>query len=833
MREVIRMELLTESKRALRGVLSRPGFTATTLAALGLGIGLNTAIFSLVHAVLLRSLPYREPDRIVRVWESRPPPQGFGEPRRNPKGEGGPRMGGGSAEVAAFSMDHFRAWRESTDVFESMAVYQDRSFNLTGGSEPLRVEAQSVSPALFSLLGVEPLLGRAFTAEEETPGGDRVALLSYGLWQRVFGGDETIVGRTVRLDGGPYDVVGVMPRTFRFPQPAVELWVPLPDVDPEPLPPGAIRIELVPVVAKLAPGVSVEQAEAAGQAFLDRYRRTSDAPPEFEREVAIHLTSLQEQLARPIRPALLVLFVAVTFVLLIVCANVANLFLTRAQGRETEMALRAALGAGRSRLARQLLAESLAYALAGGALAIVVAALCLRFVRLTLPSSPWLEEVALDGPVVAFNLGVALLTALLVGLLPAIRASQVDVVSGLRGSAGSGPRGRPSRNALAVAEVALALVLFAAAGLMLRSFMNLARNDPGYEPRDVLTFRLSLPETKYPDGAARRAFFDALRERLSALSGVSASGLVTTLPLDQERMITFLDIEGRPRPADRMRMPRASVRIVSPDFFRAMGIRLTSGRALDEGDQVGAPPVVVVNESLARRYFEGEDPLEARIHRMGAIIGVVSDFRQEGLDRDPEPEIYFDYRQAPDAMSEAISRMSVAVRYDPRTSGLVESVKAAIHGLDPELPLADVRTMEARLEESVARPRLYALLLSFFAGVALVIAVSGVASVVSYQASARTRENGLRMALGATPREILGLSLKDGWRILAFGLFFGLAGALFVGRMLSSVLFEVSPFDPWTLSSVCLVLGTATIAASAIPARRAARMDPVTALRYE
>jgi putative ABC transport system permease protein len=314
---------------------------------------------------------------------------------------------------------------------------------------------------------------------------------------------------------------------------------------------------------------------------------------------------------------------------------------------------------------------------------------------------------------------------------------------------------------------------------------------------------------------------------------VSATGLVSTLPLDQERMITMLDVEGRPRPADRMQMPRASVRIVSPEFFRAMGIRLISGRALGEGDQAGAPPVVLVNESLARRYFEGEDPLSARVHRMGAIVGVVSDFRQEGLDRDPEPEVYFDYRQVPDAMGEAISRMSVAVRFDPRTSGIVESVKAAIQGLDPELPLADVRTMEARLEESVARPRLYALLLSFFAGVALVIAVSGVASVVSYQAAERTRENGLRMALGATPREILSLSLSDGWRILAIGLALGLAGALLLGRTLSSVLFRVSPFDPWTLASVCFLLATATLAASAVPARRAARMDPVTALRYE
>jgi putative ABC transport system permease protein len=523
----------------------------------------------------------------------------------------------------------------------------------------------------------------------------------------------------------------------------------------------------------------------------------------------------------------------VTFVLLIICANVANLFLARAQARETEMALRSALGAGRGRLARQLLAESLFYALAGGVLAVAVATVSLRIVRAALPSSPWLESVSLDAPVFVFNLGIALLTAFLVGLLPAFGASRVDVVSGLKATASGGPRGRFSRNALATAEVALALALFTAAGLMLKSFLNLARNDPGYEPRDVLTFRLSLPETKYPDGPARRAFFDALRERLSALPAIADSGLVNSLPLDQERMITFLDIEGRPRPADRREMPRASVRIVSPGFFRAMGIRLASGRALGHDDQAGAPPVVVVNESLARRYFEGEDPLAARLHRSGSIVGVVSDFRQEGLDRDPEPEMYLDYRQVPDAMGEALSRMSVVVRFDPRTAGLVESVKAAIGGLDSELPLADVRTMEARLDESVARPRLYAVLLSFFAGIALVIAASGVASVVSYQAAERTRENGLRMALGATPRQILKRSLEDGWKILLLGLALGLAGSFFVGRLLERVLFQVSPSDPWTLALVSLVLGAAILAASAIPARRASRMDPVAALRYE
>jgi putative ABC transport system permease protein len=715
-----------------------------------------------------------------------------------------------------------------------MAVHQDRSFNLTGGSEPLRVEAQSVSPSLFPLLGVEPFLGRTFVPEEETPGRHRVALLSYGLWARVFGEDESVVGRIVHLDGFPYPVVGVMPRSFQFPDPGVELWVPLPDVEPEPLPPGALRIELVPLVAKLRPGVSIEEAEAEGQAFLDRYRGESNVPPELEREVRIHLASLHAQLTRPIRPALLVLFVSVGCVLLIVCANLANLFLARAQGRETEMAVRSALGASRPRLAKQLLAESLAYALAGAVLAVGVATLCLRFVRLALPANRWIDAVSMDASVLAFNLAAAGLTALLVGLLPAIRASRVDVVSGLKaGGAGSVARGRRARNALAVVEVALALVLFSSAALMFRSFLNLARNDPGYQARDVLTFRISLPEAKYPDGPSRRSFFDALRERLAAIPGVVASGLVSTLPLDGERMVTFLNIEGRPRPADPMETPRASVRIVSPGFFRSFGIRLVSGRALEDADRSGAPRVVVVNESLVRRYFEGEDPLEGRIQRLGAIVGVASDIRQEGLDREPEPEIYLDYRQVPDAMGEALSRMSVAIRYDPRAPGLVEAVKAVVQDLDAELPLADARTMESRLQDSVARPRLYSALLTFFAAIALAIAVSGVASVVSYQAAERIRENGLRMALGATPGEILGSSMRDGFWILAVGVSLGLAGALAAGRMLSSALFQVSPGDPWTLASVAVLLGLSILAATAIPAHKASKMEPVRALRYE
>jgi predicted permease len=529
-----------------------------------------------------------------------------------------------------------------------------------------------------------------------------------------------------------------------------------------------------------------------------------------------------------------VLFAAVAIVLLIICANLANLFLARGESRGTELAVRAALGASRGRLARELLVESLFYGVTGGVLGILVAHGSLRLLlALASDDYPFLDQARLDGTVLAFNVAVTVLTALLVGLVPAYRASRADVVSGLKGLTGPRPGGGLSRNALAVSEVALALVLFAAAGLLLRSFHALTSLHPGYEPRDVLTFRLSLPATKYADAGARKAFFDALLERLEALSGVESAGLVNVLPLDQERMVTMFGIEGRPPVADRTQMPRASVRIVSPDFFRAMGIRLLSGRGFSESDREGSPQVALVNETLARRYFEGEDPVGKRARPIGEIVGVVSDFRQEGLDTEPEPEMYLSYKQVPAPMGEALSRLGVALRYRPGASGIEDSVESAVRALDPELPLADVRTMEARLERSVARPRLYAVLLSAFALVALVVAASGVYSVVSYQVAERTRENGLRMALGASASDILRGVLSNGFRILLLGLGLGLAGAFFFNRALESVLFRVRPFDPMTLLAVSAVLAGVVLLACALPARRAARMEPMKALRYE
>jgi putative ABC transport system permease protein len=805
-----------ELKRALRSALARPGLTALVVSALALGIGLNTSIFSVVYAVLLRSLPYQEPERLVRVWEARP------------------RMGADAAAMAAFSMDHFRAWRDANDVFSAMAVHQDGSFNLTGGAEPVRIEGQSVSPSLFPMLGVEPLVGRVFSPDEAVPGRERVAVLSHGVWRRLFGSDEGIAGRTIHLDGNPYTVVGVMPSEFRFPNPETEIWVPAVDAPPPPLRPGEMRIELAPVIAKLAPGVSLEEAEAAGQAFLENYRGGSAHARELDQGVTIHLTSIREQLVRPVRPALLVLFGAVTFVLLIICANLANLFLARSESRRVELSVRSALGAGRGTLLREALAESLLYGVAGGLLGVLVAYWSLRLLVAVAPTdTPLLRDARLDAAVLAFNVGVTMLTALLVGIVPAIRASRTDVVSGLRGLTRARTSRSASRGVLAVSEIALALVLFAACGLMLRSFYSLATVDPGYEPRDVLTFRLSLPPSKYPDGVSRKRFFDELDSRLASLPGAMATGLVSTLPLDQSRMITMFRIDGMPEPEDRMQMPRASVRIVSADFFRAMGIRLLSGRSFEPSDRPDTAPVVVVNESLVKRYLGDEPPLGRGLGRTGTIAGVVADFRQLGLDADPEPEIYLSYQQSAGPLAEALSSLAVAVRYDPRTSGFPDAVKAVVREIDPELPLADVRTMEARLAESVARPRLYAVLLSLFSAVALVVAASGVYSVVSYQAQQRTRENGLRMALGATSSDIVRRVLGDGVRILLFGVPLGLAGAVASTRALRSVLFATEPFDPMTLIAVTLLLAGAVLFASALPARRASRLEPMKALRYE
>ena len=630
-----------------------------------------------------------------------------------------------------------------------------------------------------------------------------------------------------------------MPAAFGFPSPDAELWVPQVMAPAAPATPGEMRIELVPVIAKLKPGVSAASAEAAAETFLNNLRGTSEMAARMNEGITIHLTSLHEQLVAPVRPQLLVLTAAVGLVLLIACANVANLFLARARGRERDHAVRAALGAGRARLVTRLLLESAAFGLAGGALGAVVAYWGIRLLRfLQPPDLPLLEGAGLSVDVLLFNLGIALLTAMLVGLLPALRSSKVDLVTSLKGLGvgGTSSSGAPSRarNALAIAEVALALVLFVAAGLMLKSFSTLTSIDPGYEPADVLTFRLNLPESQYATGSDRRAVYDRLREEIGGMPGVRSVGVANVLPLDGARFITSIHVEGRPRPEDRMNAPRAEMRVVSPGFFRAMGVRLTAGTGFDEGDGPGTPGKVLINESLRARYFEDEDPIGKRLARMGEIVGVVADVRHEGFDSEPGPEVYLDYRQLPEPMAAMLlGNMSVAARVDPGQPGIADGLRSRLRAIDPELPLSDLRPMEARLADSVARPRLYAVLLALFALLALLLATSGVYSVVSYMVSQRTRETGVRLAFGASPSDIVRHVLSDGVRILGVGVGLGLAATLLLARYLRSVLYEVEPVDPVTIGAVALLLGACVLTASAIPARRAAKTDAMTALRYE
>ena len=749
-------------------------------------------------------------------------------------------MGAESEQFAALSLDHFREWRRENNVFDGMAVYGNASFNLTGSSEPRRIEGQTVSPSLFPLLGVSPIVGRMFTEEEGIPGRDKIVIFSFQTWQRLFGSDPGLVGRSVQLDGESYITVGVMPPEFRFPDPETEFWVPMAMEEREPSRPGEMRIELVPVIARLKPGVTVQQAEAAAEIFLDNLKETSDMERRMSDGVSIHLTSMHEQLVRPIRPALLVLLAAVGCVLLIACANVANLFLVRAQGRETEIAVRAALGAGRRRLISKLLTESVAYGLAGGLAGLVVAYWGVRLARALKPADvPLLDTMALDMNVLLFTIGVSLLTAILVGVVPAIRTSQVDLVKSLKGLGGSGGGGmlqiRPGRlrYLLAVVEIALALVLLVGAGLLLRSFLAIVSVDPGYQPRDTLSFRLNLPETKYPDLDTRRAFFDRLKESMEGLPGVEAAGLVNLPPLVNARAITVLNIEGQPPVTDRSQLPRADIRIASADFFRAMGIPLLRGRAFLRGDGPGAPPVAIINEALARRYFPDEEALGQRVQGLGEIVGVVGDVRQEGLEAEPRPEIYLTYRQTSPRMGPAVSGMTVVLRHDPGARALVDAVKARLADIDPELPLANVTSLSDRLSETVARPRLYAVLLVLFAGLALVLAVSGVYSVVSYSVSQRMRETGVRMALGASSSDILRMVLIEGLKLTLFGIGCGVTFSVLANRLLESVLFEVTPLDPVTFVVVTLAIATAVLIAVSIPARQAARTNAMSALRYE
>ncbi|MGO9273735.1 MAG: ABC transporter permease [Terriglobia bacterium] len=804
--------LLQDIRYGARTLARSPGFAAVAILSLALGIGANTAIFSVVNSVLLRRLPYRDPDRLVWITQFIP----------------------AQGNTLVFDSDYF-AWLRQNQVFEGMAAYRSPDFTLTGAGDPERIEAAWVTANFFSVLGVEPMLGRGFLAEEDRPGGPQVCVLGHELWQRRFGADPSIVGKSITLDGKPYTVLGVMPARFEFVsnyKPA--LYVPFDLRETVGVAPG--ELHMFPwVIARLKPGITIERAQSdlavIGRGLQAGYKggyakMMAGARPQ--------VMSLHDRKVGNVQPALLILLGAVGFVLLIVCANVANLQLARAVTRQREMAIRTALGAGRWRLARQLFTECLLLAVFGGAAGVALAAWGVSAVRTLGPADiPHLADVRLDYRVLLFTALVSVATGIVFGLVPVFSAAKTDPNESLKEGGSrlaSGRGGQLLRGGLTIAEVALALVLLTGSGLLIRSFVRLTSIDPGFDAHHVLTARIGLPENQYAKPEQQRAFFQSLLERLRFLPGVSSADVVVAPPLMGFMMAAGFDIEGRP-PRPEVNTV-AHINIAGPAYFHAMGVPLISGRFFTPQDNADAPKVVIFNQACVRRFFAGASPTGKRIRIAGSeewatIVGVVGDVRQTGLASLPEPEIIEPYLQVP------YSNMAVVIRTATDPLSLVPALRSQVQSLDKNLPVFEVSTMDQYLAEEVATRRFSMLLLGVFASLALVLAMVGIYGVTAYSVAQRTHEVGIRIALGASGREVLRLVLQLSMVLTLAGLAIGLAGALALTRFLSSLLYGVRPTDLLTFVAVSLVLAVAAFAASYIPARRATRVDPMVALRHE
>ena len=801
--------LWQDLRYGVRMLLKSPGFTIVAVLALALGIGANTAIFSVVNAVLLRPLPYAKPDELVRVYAT-------------------DAKKGRNDHPTSFL--NFTDWRNENQVFERMAAFDEASVTLTGGDAPEQLRNLATSADLFPLLGVQPRLGRYFSAPEEQPGGAPVAVLSHGVWQRRFGSDPNIVGRQITLDGESTTVLGVMPPGFAFP---------LDGFDPEVFSPldstAKINTErgarYLRVVARLKPTATLTQAQVEMDTIASRQEEQYAANNTGR---GIRLVSLFEDTVGVVRPALLVLLGAVGCVLLIACANVANLLLARAAGRSREIAVRTALGASRLRIVRQLLTESLLLSVLGGGLGLLLALWGVDLLVSMIPAgAPRVGEIGLDGWVLCFTMGISILTGVLFGLAPTLQASKLDLHEALKeGSRGSTEGGRRSRvrGALVISEIALSLMLLVGAGLLIKSFQRLRETDPGFRPDNVLALRFVLPETKYETADSQAAFYRQLLERVAASPGVEAVGVVDPLPLSGDNRTTSFLIENRPpvAPSD---LPNVNVRKVSPDYLRAMGIPLLKGRAFTKRDSKDAPRVMLVNETLVRRLFPGEDPLGQRV-RFGKqsveIVGVVGDVKHRSLDVESGGEYYVPYLQSPEPEMSLLARTMTS---DP--TSLVAAVRGAVREIDKDLPIANISTMNQFLAVSVAPQRFNTLLLGIFAFAALALASIGIFGVMNYTVTQRTHEIGIRMALGAQTTDVLRLIVMQGMTLALIGVSIGLAGSLAATRLLRSLLYGVSATDPLIFFGVSLLLSIVALLACYIPARRATKVDPLIALRYE
>jgi len=817
--------LWDDLRYAWRVLRRNPGFAAVAVLTLALGIGANAAIFSIVNAVLIRPLPFPDSKRIVLVWET--------DANRN-------------IQRGIASPAEFLDWREQNHVFQELAAWRTWFYNLTGGAEAEQVWGVHATGNFFRLLQVKPMLGRDFLPEEETPGHEQVVIISYAVWQRQYGGDSGIIGKTISVDDKLYTVVGVLPRGFNLfgTSRQYDLWMPF----------AWDRAQLnrddhsVIVFARLRADVNITQAQAEMATILERLKKQY---PGIDQKNGVRLVRLQDDLSRGVGPALLILLAAVGMVLLIACANVANLMLARAASREREIAVRASLGAGRRRIIRQLLTESALLALIGGALGIAVAYGGLRLLRTAMPPQggygeiPHAELIAINGSVLAFTLVVSLVTGIVFGLAPAIQISRSELHESLKeGSRGStgGRRSHLVRSALVVSEVALSLVLLVGAGLLIRSFVLLLSEDLGFDPSNVLTMQLWLPASHYGEGQPVVNFYQQVIERVAALPGVKAAGAVNFLPLSGWTDYCDFDIAGQVTPPSGQQFT-TQYRVADWRYLHAMGLPLKKGRWLEPSDGPDAAGVVVANESLVRRYWPNEDPVgkQIRLHFSAThslwepqardqwltIVGVVGDIRDLEWGEQKTAQVYLPYAQNASRM------MRLIVRAGGDPAEMTPAVRHAIAGVDPNQPVTEVRTMDEFLASAVSQQRLSTLILALFAGVATLLAAVGIYGVMAYAVSQRSHEIGIRMALGAEPANVLRMVVGDGMRLAGIGLALGIAGGLGAVRYLENQLYGVKATDPLTFAAVAGGLGIVAFAACYFPARRATRVDPLVALRYE